>query len=171
MSSSDPRPWWKRFLFPKLTAGYLIRLGVLAVLAVVFFSFICQPFVINGASMMPTYPEHGFMLSWNVGYMMHSPEIGDVVIVRVNDSTSYLKRVVALAGDRVCWRNGRLMVNGEALDEPYVVYSCDWDSSDEDDIVIEPDHAYVVGDNRSMPRRNHVHGQVALKRIKGVPLW
>ncbi|MDD4817343.1 MAG: signal peptidase I [Victivallaceae bacterium] len=171
MKTDDSRPWWRRFLFPRFTVWYLARVGVVALLAVCFFTFVCQPFVIDGASMMPTYPEHGLMLSWNVGYMLHRPAAGDVVIVRVNDSASYLKRVVALAGDHVRWNRGKLMVNGEPLDEPYVVYSCDWDSGDGDDIVVEPDHAYVVGDNRSMPQRNHVHGQVALKRIKGVPLW
>lgn len=79
-----------------------------------------------------------------------------------------LKRIVALEGEQVEFRNGRLFVNGQLIDEPYVVYPCDWNLQPRH---VEKDSVYVVGDNRNMPMERHYFGQAAIRRVIGVPLW
>lgn len=79
-----------------------------------------------------------------------------------------LKRVVALEGEQVEFRNGKLLVNGEELREPYVHYPCNWNLPPRE---VERECVYVVGDNRQMPIENHYFGQTSVKRIIGVPLW
>ena len=79
-----------------------------------------------------------------------------------------LKRVVALEGEQVEFRHGKLLVEGKAIDEPYVRYPSDWNLSQR---RVEKDCVYVVGDNRSMSVENHYFGQVSVERIMGAPLW
>ena len=61
-----------------------------------------------------------------------------------------------------------LIRNGEVVDEPYVKLPCEWNS---EPVKVEPGHYFVVGDNRSMNKRNHRHGQLLARRIVGVPSW
>jgi len=92
-----------------------------------------------------------------------------VVAVRFAGSkVMLLKRVVALEGERVEFRNGKLFVDEKEMDEPYVRYPCHWNLPSRQ---VEKDHVYVVGDNRNMPMENHLFGQASMKRIVGVPLW
>ena len=85
-----------------------------------------------------------------------------------DEKVMFLKRVVAVAGDTVEFRAGRLYVNGEAVEEDYVTYPCDWTLPERE---VKSGHVYVVGDNRSMAMKRHVFGQTPLERIAGGPLW
>jgi signal peptidase I len=102
-------------------------------------------------------------------YLISKPKRYDVVVVRFAGSkVMLLKRVVALEGEQVEFRDGKLLVDGKAIEEPYVRYACNWNLSPRQ---VEKDCVYVVGDNRSMPIENHYFGRASMKRIMGVPLW
>lgn len=79
-----------------------------------------------------------------------------------------LKRLVALEGEGVEFRDGRLFVDGREIDEPYVRYPCNWNLPPR---RVKRDCVYVVGDNRSSPMENHVFGQASIRRVIGGPLW
>jgi len=159
----------KSFLFPKLTLFYLIRLVLVALAAVIFFSWVCIPVRIDGISMEPTYHNGGFNFCCRLPYLFHPPKVGDVVMIRMaGKRVMYFKRVVALSGDVVAFQNGYLYVNEKLREEDYVVTSCNWNLSPR---KIKPGHVYVVGDNRKMPIENQVFGQVSLNRIVGKALW
>ena len=79
-----------------------------------------------------------------------------------------LKRVVAREGEQVEFRDGKLFVDGKEIEEPYVLYPCDWNLPPRQ---VEEDHIYLVGDNRNMLIENHHFGQTTKNRIMGVPLW
>lgn len=92
-----------------------------------------------------------------------------MVVVRfAGKKVTLLKRVVALEGERVEFRHGKLFVNGKQIDEPYVPYPSDWNLQPRQ---VEKNTVYVVGDNRSVPIENHQFGQTSIKRIIGVLLW
>jgi len=76
--------------------------------------------------------------------------------------------VVALEGESVEFREGKLWIDGKELEEPYVQYPCDWNLPPRQ---VERECVYVVGDNRSMPIENHYFGQTPVRRIMGAPLW
>jgi len=79
-----------------------------------------------------------------------------------------LKRVVALEGEWVEFRDGKLLINTKELDEPYLHYPCNWNLSPRH---VEVNCVYVAGDNRNMPMEDHYFGQTPIRRIMGVPLW
>lgn len=156
------------FFLPKMTRGFLIRLAVVALAAVIVFRFFLIPCVISGASMEPTIKRVGFTFCWRGKYWFSEPQVGDIVIIRYTGKVYYLKRIVAKPGDVVMFRRGILYVNGKAQREPYVRFGCDWNLRPRQ---VKAGHYYVVGDNRSMPMGQHRFGQVSAARVEGVPLW
>ena len=119
--------------------------------------------------MEPTYHNGSINFCWTLGTLLSKPQRHDVVAVRLaGQRVMLLKRVIALEGERIEFRHGKLLVDGNKIDEPYVRYPCDWNLPSRQ---VELGSVYVVGDNRSMPIGDHYFGQASIKRIVGVPLW
>jgi signal peptidase I len=159
----------RRFVFPRLTRGFVIRVAVVAAFAYLFFGHICVPLRIKGSSMEPTYHDGGFNFCWRLRYLFSKPERHDVVVVRfAGRRIMLMKRVVALEDELVEFRAGKLFVEDKPINERYVRYPCDWNLSPR---RVERRCVYVVGDNRKMPIEDHRFGQTPVKRIVGAPLW
>jgi len=159
----------RKFFFPSLTPKFLVRVCLVALFAYLFFGYLCIPFTIQGISMEPTYRNGGLNFCWRLHTIFLEPKRYDVVTVRLAGSrVMLLKRVVAREGEEVEFRNGKLFVDGKEIEEPYVRYPCHWNLPPR---RVEKDCVYVVGDNRSMPMKNHHFGQASKSRIMGVPLW
>jgi signal peptidase I len=119
--------------------------------------------------MEPTYMNGGFNFCFKLRYMFSEPGRHDVVAIRLaGEKVILLKRVIALEGDVVEFRNGALLVNEKKVDEPYVHYPSDWNLSSR---KVDRNHVYVVGDNRGVHIDVHQFGQTSIKRIIGMPLW
>lgn len=157
-----------RFYVPKLDGAFLVRIITIVVVGYLIFGFILIPEFISGASMEPTYSRRGFTFCWRGKYLFSQPKRGDIVIIRFTDKVSLLKRIIALPGDTLYFKDGTLYLNGTAQKEDYVKNPCDWNSLPR---TVEPGNVYVIGDNRSMPIEKQIFGEVSQKRINGAPLW
>ena len=80
---------------------------------------------------------------------------------------SYIKRVIALPGEHVEIKNGKVYINGEELDEPYLT----------DDVITEPTGAlndfivpentvFAMGDNREGSKDCRAFGCIPLEKIE-----
>ncbi len=150
---SAPPPAARAKAFDWLAELRGLALMLAAVLA--FHSFIAKPFYIPSASMVPglwvgdrlvvsKYPygwdwaSISFHLAprghWRI--LPRTPEYGDVVIVVLRGTTvDYIKRVVALPGDRIAVVNGQIILNGKPIPqevEPPIEVPLDALRSDED---------------------------------------
>lgn len=147
---------------PKWT---LVRIAVLVTLVFLTRQFALLPIRSIGPSMLPTYQDHGVNFVNRLAYISHEPQRGDVVAIRTSGvSVMYMKRIIGLPGETVQFHHGRVFINGEPLDEPYVKYGCDWESIP---ITVASNKFFVVGDNRSMPPRYHYFGETERQRIVG----
>ena len=101
-------------------------------------------------------------------YRLESIQRGDVVVFRYprDPSKSFIKRVIALAGDRIRIESGEVFVNGEALEEDYVpaAYA---DQRSYGEIVIPPNSYFVLGDHRTMSNDSRDFGPVNVGFIYG----
>jgi signal peptidase I len=78
----------------------------------------------------------------------------------------FIKRVVAVGGDRVAVHGGNLYVNGVVLVEPYVKeYPI---LGEFPEITISADCVWVMGDNRNDSSDSRVFGEVPRESIVGV---
>lgn len=161
------REFLKKFFLPEFDKKLLVRLLVIIVVVTVLCCFF-QPCFISGCSMEPTYHDGGFTVCLRLSYLFSPPVPGDVVVIDYFGRRKLLKRVVAVAGDTVEFRDGKLLVNNVVKDEPYVKYSCNWNVAP---VTVRPGFCYVVGDNRSQNSLEHKFGEVSLKRITGGALF
>jgi signal peptidase I len=159
----------RQFFFPSLTSGFFIRLGTVALCAYLFFGYLCIPFWVRGASMEPTYMDGEFNFCWRGRYVFSGPKRYDVVTIRfAGTKVMLLKRIVALEGEQVEFRSGKLFVDGRELEEPYIRFSGNWNLPVRQ---VASGCVYVVGDHRGMSMENHYFGQAPKIRIMGGPAW
>ncbi len=159
----------RSFLLPSMSKGFVFRLVGVSLAALIFFGYICIPLRIQGKSMEPTYQDGSFNFCWRLSYLFSQPQRFDVVGVKLaGNRVMLLKRIVALSGETVEFRNGKLWVNGVLLNESYLQYPSDWSLAER---RVKPDYVYVVGDNRSTAIGGHQFGQAPIQRIVGKILW
>ncbi|MDB6124945.1 MAG: signal peptidase [Pedosphaera sp.] len=158
-------PWLKTVVFgrnPKRTA---IRLAILIIGTFILFKFVLIPIRITGISMEPTYHDGRVNFINRLAYRHSDPRRGDVVGIRYSGIHLMLaKRVVGLPGETVAFSNGKLYINGEAMEEPYLKFRSSWTTPE---MKLKLNEYFVVGDNRSMPPDAHEHGAAEKKRIVG----
>jgi signal peptidase I len=163
----QPRwPRWVRIAVighnPKVT---LMRVAVLIVTCFIVVKFILLPIRVEGISMLPTYKDRSVNFVNQLAYLWHEPRRGDVVsIALAGPHVMYLKRIIGLPGETVAFENGRVLINGEVLDEAYEKTPCDWNRPP---VKLGPDEYFVVGDNRTMPQEFHQFGETPRYRIVG----
>ena len=107
----------------------------------------------------------------DVVYLFHPPERGDIIVLNppVRSDKPYIKRVVALPGDRLKIDRGKAVVDGRPLGEPYATLeNCGADvCTFRGSIVIPEDHYFVMGDNRGASDDSRFWGPVPRDQIIG----
>lgn len=142
----------------------LIRAAVLIAAAIVVFGYILLPIRMEGISMLPTY-SGGINFANRYAYRWSPPQRGDAVAVRMaGEGVVFVKRIVGMPGERVGIEVGVVMINGEPLIEPHVLYKTLWNMPD---VTLGPDEYFLIGDNRGMPMKNHDFGKASRGRIIG----
>ena len=183
----------------KSAGGSLVELIVIVVvalgLALGIQAFLVKPYRIPSESMVPTLSIDQRVLVNRIGNNFSDPQVGDVMVfhppsgatssecgVRVSENelcprpsrtradVNFIKRVVAGPGDRLQVRNGRAIVNGKPLDEPYIREcapgggtGCDFPG----EITIPADHWFMMGDNRGASDDSRFWGPVPRKWFIG----
>ena len=87
--------------------------------------------------------------------------------VEIRGDTCVIKRVVAISGDVVRVRRGRLYINGELLSEEYVAEPMRYSLRS---TTVPEAHVFVLGDNRNRSLDSHVWGALPCDHLLGRPL-
>jgi signal peptidase I len=166
VDAAQPPTLLQRVLIGRNPKRTLVRSVVLLAVAVVVFKYVLLPIRVDGGSMLPTYRENGVNFINHLAYLFHEPRRGDVVAIRLlaGGHVMYMKRIVGLPGETVAFHGGQLYINGRPQDEAYVKFPCNWER---EPLRVEPDHYYVVGDNREMLWGDHSQGRVPRDQIVG----
>ncbi|HDR06270.1 MAG TPA: signal peptidase I, partial [Candidatus Coatesbacteria bacterium] len=108
--NGGPEPRSRRLAKLGAALGAALAVALLARL------FLFQASWVPSGSMRPTLVEGDFILVNRLAYLVREPQRGEVVVFR-RDGEDYVKRLLALPGDRFRFSDGRLEVNGEPVDE------------------------------------------------------
>ena len=157
-----------------LTDILLIVLTVAVVAAVRQWCF--EPVRVKGASMRSTLSDGEVLLVTKGDYLFSAPQRGEVVIChypgRYIDKWKlfpqyFVKRIAAIPGDTVEFRDGILFVNGEAVNESYVDPEHNRRSITTEPHLLGEDEYYVLGDNRDNSNDSRRIGPITRRMIVG----
>lgn len=93
-----------------------------------------------------------------------------VYYVLETSKESYIKRVIGLPGDHIQIRDGKVYINGEEFDEPYLqdnVTTTVGSDQPFSDLVVPENCLFVMGDNRDHSTDSRAFGCIPLARIEG----
>jgi signal peptidase I len=174
-----------------LVREYAEAIAIAILLALVIRTFIVQAFTIPSGSMMDTLLIGDYIL---VNKFIYGPEIpftdkhlpglrsptrGDIIVFKYpqDEKRDFIKRIIGVPGDHVLVRGHQVVVNGQALQEPYLkpfdvplgqtppgycgyAYGCE-------PTTVPADSYFVMGDNRDNSQDSRYWGFVKRDKIKG----
>ncbi|MBN2169207.1 MAG: signal peptidase I [Actinobacteria bacterium] len=162
------------------------------IFAVLLQSFVVKTFVITSTSMSPTLQEGDRVMVDKMTYLFRDPRRGDIILFRYppdtprakstsnifywpferigevlwmahKDTTPYVKRVVATAGETVELKKGNLYIEGEEIEEDYINDNV----SDFGPYKVPEGTVFCMGDNRQNSRDSRAWGPVPKNSVIG----
>lgn len=141
----------------------------LALVLFLVFRFVLGISVVNGDSMDNTLKSGDLVI---YSRLEKDVQRGDVVAYSMPSGDFYIKRVVAVAGDTVDIRDGKLYVNGVEENESHVLGKTLPESEMFTYPITVPDgHFFALGDNREDSVDSRRHGAINLQQITGAILF
>lgn len=146
----------------------MIEVVVVAlVLAVLIKTFVVGTFWIPSESMVPTIEVNDKVIVTNFTYWFDGPQRGEVVVFHYpeNPKKDFIKRCVGLPGETLEFKDSKLYINGELVEEPYLPVGLEFE--DYGPVQIPEDAYFMCGDNRNYSSDSRVWGFVDRKLIIG----
>jgi signal peptidase I len=172
----------RKFLFSFLEILEIIIIAVVAVLLVR--TYIVQPFLVWGSSMVPSFLSGDYILIDELSLRFRNPQRGEVVVFRYpqNPSTYFIKRIIGLPGERVLIKDNKITIfnneyqEGFVLNEPYLKsnFVIQARPNKPNEFVLGPDEYFVLGDNRQYSYDSRDWGPLKMENIIGIAklrLW
>lgn len=143
--------------------------------------FVAQPYIVQGASMEPTFETNQYIIVDELSYRFEKPKRGDVIVLKYPKDTSkfFIKRVIGLPGETLTIKDGVVSIKNPTtnttttLNEPYIVFS-KTDPADDETITLKEDRNnpgndeyYVMGDNRAASSDSRAWGTLPERLIVG----
>ncbi len=163
-------------------------------------TFVAQAFYIPSGSMLPQLEVGDRIIVSKLAYRLHDPRRGDIVVfdsptatpddqdegtieravrgllqaigISAPSTDEFVKRVLALPGEVVEGRNGRVFVNGREVVEPYLPAGMTTD--DFPPVRVPAGQLWVMGDNRRNSADSRVFGPIRASSVVGraiVRVW
>ena len=150
---------WKSFIFD------ILETLLLSALLFVVINILTARVRVDGFSMLPTLKNNQLALVNRLAYRFGKPERGDIIVFHfpVNPKEDLIKRVIGLPGEEVVVKDGRVYINGTALEESYIAsspkYTAQWS--------VPEGYLFVLGDNRNDSSDSHSWGLLPLDDVVG----
>ena len=167
---------------------------VLSLVVFLLIQVTIQNFKVEGASMYPTLKSGQYVLVnklayanlnqvrlsklipfWNVTNVkdnrnLRSPARGEIIVFRFPDHNpdnrkrDFVKRVIAVPGDKIAIISGVVWVNDKSIQEGYLEYR---DTFNMDEHILKETDYFVLGDNRTGSNDSRAWGPVPEVNILG----
>jgi signal peptidase I len=167
-----PPPWEiaerpSRWESIRSTTRDLFETLLLTLIIFLLIRTVVQNFRIEGSSMEPNLHAGQYLIVNKFTYRwLHPPERGDIIVFEYPRAPNrdFIKRVIGLPGEKVEIRQGRVYINDQPLEEPYLpkLGSYSWGAQ-----VVDEEQYFVLGDNRNNSSDSHTWGTLPEDNIVG----
>lgn len=127
---------------------WVVSILIAVVLAFFIRYFIVELYMVEGPSMRPTLVNSERLVVNKFIYRFKQPERGEILVFKYprDQSRDFIKRVIAIPGDTIEVKEGRVFVNGQLLNENYILERTrgSYPLS-----TVPEGHIFVMGDNRN----------------------
>jgi signal peptidase I len=151
---------------------WLRDLAISIVASVLIITFLYQPVRVEGTSMLPHLVDNDRLFINKFVYHFTDIQHGDVVVFHYprDPEKSYIKRVIAVPGDRLRIDRGQVWLNGKRLKESYVpeIYR---DTRSMPELDVPAGEYWMMGDHRSISSDSREFGPVERKLIYGKAIF
>jgi signal peptidase I len=139
-------------------------------------TFLVEPFIVPTGSMIPTIQIDNRVLAEKITYrFVRPPRYGDIVVFPdpKGEHPHLIKRVIAVAGQSVDLRRGKVYVDGAQLVEPYThgLPSLPLTTEFKFPYTVPPGDLWVMGDNRTNSGDSRVFGPIPASEVQGHAVW
>jgi signal peptidase I len=119
---------------------------------------------VSGTAMEPTLHDGDRVLVFSIHRELKR---GDIVICTFpnNPDIRMIKRIIGLPGETIEIKDGQVLVNGTALNEPYIKEPPEYSLGPD---IISENHYFILGDNRNHSSDSHNSGLVPLENILAI---
>jgi signal peptidase I len=172
----------------------VVETGILALAIFLAVRGVIQNFRVEGSSMDPTYASGQYVLVNKLLYarlnfeplekvlpfldlddtsrhLFRGPKRGEVIVFHppLPNSTDrdFIKRVIGLPGEHVQVKDGRVSINGRALEEPYLNNVQTFCGGQWCDVTLGGDEYFVMGDNRTNSSDSRLWGPIHENKVIG----
>ncbi|MDY2788457.1 MAG: signal peptidase I [Atopobium sp.] len=168
----------KKIETPKKNVPWFVQtLGVVIaalVLSMFIRTFVAEVYLVPSGSMLQTIQLGDRLVGEKITYRFAEPKAGDIVTFKSpeDNTTILVKRVIATGGQTVALQEGKVVVDGKALDEPYTAGKLSYPL---DQVAVEGGLSYpytvpkgyvwVMGDNRTNSLDSRYFGPVPVANI------
>lgn len=165
-------------------------IALAVVIALLVRGFVFEFVLVDGPSMQNTMFTGERLLVYKLGYEFSYPDKGDIVVFKFKEGTEsrlplienmpledkiipkkdeidYIKRVIAVPGDKVDIRDRCIYVNDKKEEGTYWVGETEPYSTLKYPFEVEPNKLFVVGDNRQMSSDSRSFGLIDIEQVKG----
>lgn len=127
---------------------WIVSIAIAVVLALGIRYFIVELYLVDGPSMRPTLQSAERLVVNKFIYRFRTPERGEILVFRYprDPSRDFIKRVIAIPGDTIEIKDGRVYVNSTLMNEPYILSKT---RGDYPLATVPEGHIFVMGDNRN----------------------
>lgn len=148
-----------------------VKFAILVLLFVIPFRlYIAQPFIVQGASMEPTFKGLDYLIVDELSYNLREPARGEVVVFQYpkDKNTYFIKRIIGLPGETVKIRGEKVTIITQdkreiEIKEPYIGSHL----SNYVNTTLKEGEYFVMGDNRAASYDSRYWGPVSKEEIKG----
>lgn len=151
---------------------YIEGIVIAFIIAMIIRTFVVQAFKIPTGSMHPTLKVGDRILVNKFIYKFRAPKRGEVIVFVYPEDPKkdYIKRLIALGGEKVTIQDGDIYVNGRRLEGPAAVtsryyYSQGYYGTQE--VLVPENSFFVLGDNSGNSKDSRYWGFVPRHNLIG----
>ena len=146
------------------------------ILLIVFILFLIMYIVtltqVIGPSMSPNLNNNDIVILDKAIYKFKSIKRGDIISFSYEDTKYLIKRVIGLPGDHIEIAGGKVYVNNQELDEPYLAEGVKTEAKNArlTDFIVPEGYIFAIGDNREYSSDCRVFGCIPIEKVEGT-VW